>query len=432
MFSNAITVALFSLSLSAFTAQALPQPNNENCGVRISILIDLMRCFTDALCPCQTQAVSTVFQTVTTTATVTAGASSQTSSSGSSSGNNNSGSSSGSKGSSGSNSGSSSSNKGSVNSTAGNSGSNNVGSNNGSSNNSGSNSGSSNSSGSNSGSSSSNSGGNQGGTGGNNASTSGGNKTSTSGGNNAATSGGSGNNDAAQSSLTLDPAVIAKSFAEDGQQVPTAGQVASLTSSNNFINFCSTVPDKPITNGQQIKSGSCNPAPMGVIASTSNMPSSKFTFPANFGVVPANKEFTISMAINNIETGNFVNPNTNYYSAPQQLNAQGTIIGHTHVVIEKLDSLQQTAPTNPTTFAFFKGVNGAAVNGIVSADVTSGLPAGDYRLASINAAANHQPVLVAVAQHGSLDDMIYFTVSDDASAASNSTASGTNNASAVT
>ena len=34
------------------------------------------------------------------------------------------------------------------------------------------------------------------------------------------------------------------------------------------------------------------------------------------------------------------------------------------------------------------------------------------QMSSINAAANHQPVLIGVAQHGSLDDAIYFTVSD--------------------
>ncbi|KAL5525191.1 hypothetical protein ACEPAF_9060 [Sanghuangporus sanghuang] len=212
-----------------------------------------------------------------------------------------------------------------------------------------------------------------------------------------------------QAATTLNPAVIATGFASDGQQVPTAGQVPSLTSTNNFINFCLTV-NKPITNGQQIKTGSCNPAPIGVIAATTNMPSSKFQFPKNNDTIPANQAFTIKMAINNLETGNFVNANSNYYSAPQQVNAQGNIIGHSHVVIELLDSLSQTTLTDPNKFAFFKGINGAAVNGVVTADVTAGLPAGAYRMASINAAANHQPVLVAVAQHGSLDDMVYFTV----------------------
>jgi hypothetical protein len=58
-------------------------------------------------------------------------------------------------------------------------------------------------------------------------------------------------------------------------------------------------------------------------------------------------------------------------------------------------------------FAFFKGLNGKAENGILTADVTKGLPAGFYRLGSINTAANHQPVIVPIAQHGGLDDYIY-------------------------
>lgn len=79
--------------------------------------------------------------------------------------------------------------------------------------------------------------------------------------------------------------------------------------------------------------------------------------------------------------------------------------------METLTALGQTEPTNPTKFAFFKGLNGAADgNGILTADVTDGLPAGVYKLSSINSAANHQPALVAVAQHGSLDDAVYFTV----------------------
>lgn len=133
-----------------------------------------------------------------------------------------------------------------------------------------------------------------------------------------ATAAAAGGNDAdAQDSTTLDPAVIATGFEQDGQETPTAGQVASLTSKNNFINFCLTV-NKPITNGQQIQAGSCNPAPMGVIAATTNMPSSKFVFPPNGATIQANQEFTVQMAINNLEAGNFVNADTNYYSAPQQ------------------------------------------------------------------------------------------------------------------
>ncbi|OCB85982.1 hypothetical protein A7U60_g6877 [Sanghuangporus baumii] len=220
---------------------------------------------------------------------------------------------------------------------------------------------------------------------------------------------GASSTDDQQSATTLNPAVIATGFAQDGQQDPTEGQVPSLTSTNNFINFCLTV-NKPITNGKQVQAGSCNPAPMGVIAARTNMPSSKFVFPKNNDTIPANQAFTIKMAINHLESGNFVNAATNYFSAPQQVNSGGDIVGHSHVVVDFLDSLDQTKPTTPGTFAFFKGLNAPADNGILTADVDKGLPAGAYRLASINSAANHQPVLVAVAQHGSLDDMVYFTV----------------------
>lgn len=212
-----------------------------------------------------------------------------------------------------------------------------------------------------------------------------------------------------QTSLTLDPKVIATGFANNGQDVPVAGQVASLTSKNNFINFCLTVPNLPITNGKQIQSGSCNPAPIGAIPSIDKMPSSKFTNPKNGDTIPANKAFTISMAIKNMKTGNFVNAQENYFAAPQQLTGGGTIIGHSHVVVEKLQSLGQTTPTDPKTFTFFKGLNVAAAGGVLTADVTAGLPPAAYRLCSINAAANHQPVIVPVAQHGSLDDCVYFT-----------------------
>jgi len=227
-----------------------------------------------------------------------------------------------------------------------------------------------------------------------------------------------------QTSLTLDSRVIAPGFANNGQNVPAAGQVASLTSTNNFINFCLTVPGLPLTNGQQISTGSCNPAPMGVIPSSSNMPSSKFTNPKNGDTIAANQAFTITMAINNLVTGNFVNAQQNYFAAPQQVDAQGSVTGHSHVVVEALSALTQTQPTNPKNFMFFKGLNNAAQGGILSAAVTNGLPAGAYRLCSINTAANHQPVLVPIAQHGSLDDCVYFTAGAAAAGAGAGGAAG--------
>jgi hypothetical protein len=225
-----------------------------------------------------------------------------------------------------------------------------------------------------------------------------------------------GNNADPQKSTTLDPRVVAAGFANNGQDVPEAGQVASLTSTNNFINFCLTTPNLPITNGKQITTGSCNPAPIGVIPSVDNMPSSKFTFPANFATIKASTAFTITMAIQNMQTGFFVNAQESYFAAPQQLNGAGQIKGHSHVVIEQLTSLTQKTPTDPKKFAFFKGLNAAAVGGKLTADVTGGLAPGFYKISSINSSSNHQPVIVPVAQHGSLDDVVYFTVTADGKA----------------
>ena len=57
---------------------------------------------------------------------------------------------------------------------------------------------------------------------------------------------------------------------------------------------------------------------MGRIIASTKMPSAKFVNPKNGATIQANTAFTIQMAISNMVTGNFVNPNTNYYSAPQR------------------------------------------------------------------------------------------------------------------
>ena len=150
---------------------------------------------------------------------------------------------------------------------------------------------------------------------------------------------------------------------------------------------------------------------MGVLAPTTNMPSSKFVSPHNLGAVQANTTFQIVMAIRHIQTGHFTNPESTFLSAPQQMNLDNDIVGHSHVVIERLSSITSTVPSDPSTFVFFVGINTPADGqGNVSVNVTGGLPPGIYKLSSINSSANHAPVLVAVAQHGSLDDQVYVCV----------------------
>ncbi|KAJ7924430.1 hypothetical protein B0H13DRAFT_2654825 [Mycena leptocephala] len=174
----------------------------------------------------------------------------------------------------------------------------------------------------------------------------------------------------------------------------------------------------PITNGLQITSGSCNPIPIGQIPSVSNMPSSKYQSPKNLDVIPSGQTFTISLATKGIQLGTFTNAQKTYFANPQKLNAQGQIIGHTHVVMEAIDSLTTTTVTDPTKFFFFKGVNTAQdAQGNVAVDVTGGVTPGAYRMCTIVSSATHQPAIVAIAQHGSLDDCIYFTASPGGAAA---------------
>jgi len=347
----------------------------------------------------------TASNAVTKTVTVDAGAtSSATNNGGSKAGNNNNG---------GNNGGNN--NGGNNNGGNNNGGNNNGGNNNGGNNNNNNNSGN-NKDGSNTGT---NNGKNNGGTNNVGNSNSGSKNSSTSTG--TGTSNSSGNNNP-QTSLQLDPSVIGSNIARDGLGNGTeAGQAPSQTSTNNFINSCI---GKTITNGLQVAAGSCNPIPMGNIPSKSNMVQCKFSSPPNFATIAANTPFKISLSITGLETGAFVNPNTNYFAAPQQVNSQGVIIGHSHFVIQNIKSLQDTSVPDPSTFALFQGLNAPAQNNELSITVAKGLPEGTYRMASINTAANHQPALVPVAQHGSMDDVIYFTVSANGAAASSSNSAG--------
>jgi hypothetical protein len=90
---------------------------------------------------------------------------------------------------------------------------------------------------------------------------------------------------------------------------------------------------------------------MGIIAATNRMPSAKFVFPKNNANLEANTTFTIKIAVRQLHTGYFVNPDNNFLSAPQQVDENGLVLGHSHIVIEKLSALDQTEPTDPEQFA---------------------------------------------------------------------------------
>ncbi|KAF4598003.1 hypothetical protein EYR38_006397 [Pleurotus pulmonarius] len=229
--------------------------------------------------------------------------------------------------------------------------------------------------------------------------------------------------DSSQSSLILDPKVISSAFASAGRGA-SQGITGSLTSSNNFINYCLSLEDTPLTNGQIVLAGSCNPVPMGVLPDVEHMPSSKFTYPKNGDTMPAGKTFTISLAVNNLQTGSLANPQKSFIAAPQQVNAQGLIVGHAKVVIEALTGFNQTTPTDPTKFAFFEHIGSQAQGGILTATVNDGLPDGYYRLSSMLSATNSQPIVVPALQPGIEDDTVYFTVGDPSKATATSTDGG--------
>jgi hypothetical protein len=151
---------------------------------------------------------------------------------------------------------------------------------------------------------------------------------------------------------------------------------------------------------------------MGKIPAKTNMISSIIIFPAPGDVLDPLTTFDFSVQTRGLSAGAFTNAQLTYYSAPQDLDQSGQIIGHTHVTCQDLgNSLTPNVPPNPETFVFFKGINDRGNgNGLLSATVTGGLPEGFYRCCTMTSAANHQPALMPVAQRGAQDDCTKFEV----------------------
>lgn len=151
---------------------------------------------------------------------------------------------------------------------------------------------------------------------------------------------------------------------------------------------------------------------MGDIPAKTAMVSSVITFPTTGGqAITAGTTFDIKVQTQNIVAGSFTNADSTYYAAPQALQG-GKVVGHTHVTVQDLgNSLNPTKALDATQFAFFKGINDAGNGqGLLSATVTGGLPAGNYRVCTMTSASNHQPVLMPVAQRGTPDDCTKFVV----------------------
>jgi hypothetical protein len=153
---------------------------------------------------------------------------------------------------------------------------------------------------------------------------------------------------------------------------------------------------------------------MGDIPAKTNMVSSIITYPQTGSVIASDTTFAITVQMANLVAGSFTDADATYYAAPQFLQ-NGNIVGHTHVTVQDLGkNLNPTVALDPTQFAFFKGINDAGNGqGLLTANVTGGLPAGNYRVCTMASASNHQPVLMPVAQRGTPDDCTKFVVSGD-------------------
>lgn len=132
------------------------------------------------------------------------------------------------------------------------------------------------------------------------------------------------------------------------------------------------------------------------------MVSTIISFPLPGEIFPPRRPFTVKFKASNLVAGSVTNPNATFLSAPQSLR-DGKVVGHFHVVIQSLAAYIRSEgqsfilPPNPTKFVFFHTFfdAGDGKSGF-SVDVPDGLPIGSYRVCTMAAASNHQPVLMPV------------------------------------
>ena len=168
-------------------------------------------------------------------------------------------------------------------------------------------------------------------------------------------------------------------------------------------------------NGSQIRNeNTCVSLEIGELPDFNHMVSCVITRPFNEQQIKKNTNFTVKIAISNLATGFFSDPAVDYYQIQQTLDNGGVIQGHSHITIQKLKVVNRNVLIpDPRVFAFFKGLNDAAVKGVLSVVVTNGLPvAGTYRICVMNSSNSHQPVVMPVAQRGAQDDCIRINVVD--------------------
>ena len=190
-------------------------------------------------------------------------------------------------------------------------------------------------------------------------------------------------------------------------EAATTSPSTSSSQSDQVLKFCK---GHRLNDGTQIKTGSCSATIQGAIPSIDKMISTLIISPKNGATLSAGKNITVEVKTKNMDLGLFLNPQVEYYTHPQTLNSKGLIQGHQHVVVQKINFDSQTPP-DAQKFEFFKGLDeNPSSNNILSTVIPNGLKKGEYRICTMTGSASHQPAIMPVAQRGSQDDCIRFTV----------------------
>jgi hypothetical protein len=207
------------------------------------------------------------------------------------------------------------------------------------------------------------------------------------------------------SSMSMLPIVHSQAPAVPAPAPPTAQAIPAA-------GFCTAKAGQELLKGVQVRDKeTCSEMIQGSIPTVDKMVSTVILSPKNGEVVGLNTKVTFKVKTKNMELGAFADPKSAYFAAPQQLNAQGQIIGHQHIVAQFIAKADE--PLDASVFEFFKGLELKDTDGILTASNDIGFnKTGEYRICTITGASTHQPVLMPVAQRGSQDDCIRITVSD--------------------
>lgn len=153
---------------------------------------------------------------------------------------------------------------------------------------------------------------------------------------------------------------------------------------------------------------------MGKIPPAKNMISAIITNPLPDDRLAANTTFEVLIQTRNLHSGVQTNPAVSYFTAPQDIDEDGYVLGHCHVVIEELGSLRTLIAPDTLEVCLFPGHQRCGRRRAASDG--SHWRAADGPLSRLHhvAAGNHQPVVTPLAQRGGQNDCARFAVVESA------------------